>query len=100
SPPPISIHLKFKTSPIRLSFRPVYLDRCTFNAMEQQMSETTSPSTQRGLTDMEFAPKLPAFAGPEGIFYDFNYGCRVQVPVDGLRVRMTDLDTFNLVMDE
>jgi autotransporter strand-loop-strand O-heptosyltransferase len=68
--------------------------------MEQQMSETTSPSTQRGLTDMEFAPKLPAFAGPEGIFYDFNYGCRVQVPVDGLRVRMTDLDTFNLVMDE
>ena len=39
-------------------------------------------------------------SGPEGILYDFNYGCRVQVPVDGWRVRMTDLDTFNVLLDE
>lgn len=38
--------------------------------------------------------------GPEGILYDFNYGCRVQVPVDGWKVRMTDVDTFNLLLDE
>ena len=39
-------------------------------------------------------------SGPEGILFDFNYGCRVQVPVDGWLVRMTDLDTLNVLFDE
>ncbi|SAK43128.1 glycosyltransferase [Caballeronia fortuita] len=66
------------------------------------MSTITSPaSAQRGLTRSAFArPSLPHIAGPEGILYDFNYGCRVQVPVDGWRVRMVDLDTFSLIFDE
>ncbi|HEV7832808.1 MAG TPA: autotransporter strand-loop-strand O-heptosyltransferase [Caballeronia sp.] len=65
------------------------------------MSETEIRHTQRGRTETEFAkPGVPVLAGPEGIFYDFNYGCRVQVPVDGWQVRMTDLDTFNVLLDE
>ncbi|MEA3112006.1 MAG: hypothetical protein QOG58_1805 [Caballeronia sp.] len=65
------------------------------------MSETGIRHTQRGRTETEFAkPGVPVLAGPEGILYDFNYGCRVQVPVDGWQVRMTDLDTFNVLLDE
>lgn len=65
------------------------------------MNETETRHTQRGRTETEFArPGLPVLAGPAGILYDFNYGCRVQVPVDGWRVRMTDLDTFNVLLDE
>ncbi|CAN7171939.1 autotransporter strand-loop-strand O-heptosyltransferase [Caballeronia sp. LjRoot34] len=65
------------------------------------MSNTANTSTQRGRTETEFAkPGIPALTGPEGILYDFNYGCRVQVPVDGWHVRMTDLDTFNVLLDE
>jgi autotransporter strand-loop-strand O-heptosyltransferase len=69
--------------------------------LEQHVSETANPSTQRGRTETEFArPGVPAISGPEGILYDFNYGCRVQVPVDGWRIRMSDLDTFNVLLDE
>jgi autotransporter strand-loop-strand O-heptosyltransferase len=65
------------------------------------MNETETRHTQRGRTETEFAqPGIPSQTGPEGILYDFNYGCRVQVPVDGWRVRMTDLDTFNVLLDE
>ncbi|WP_438395203.1 autotransporter strand-loop-strand O-heptosyltransferase [Caballeronia sp. DA-9] len=65
------------------------------------MSETANQSKQRGRNETEFArPGALAFRGSEGIQFDFNYGCRVQVPVDGWRVRMTDLDTFNVLLDE
>ncbi len=65
------------------------------------MSETALSAAQRGLTESTFTqPGAPAFSGPEGILYDFNYGCRVQVPVAGWRVRMIDLDTHNVVFDE
>lgn len=65
------------------------------------MSGITPTRAQRGLTESAFArPGLPVFTGPEGILYDFNYGCRVRVPVDGWRVRMVDLDTHSLLFDE
>ena len=65
------------------------------------MNDTETRHTQRGRTETEFAkPGVPVLAGPEGILYDFNYGCRVQAPVDGWHVRMTDLDTFNVLLDE
>jgi autotransporter strand-loop-strand O-heptosyltransferase len=64
----------------------------------------TAPSfsnLQRGPYEASFANAgTPALRGPEGIFYDFNYGCRVQVPVSGWRVVMIDLDTHNTVFDE
>ncbi|WP_321946278.1 autotransporter strand-loop-strand O-heptosyltransferase [Paraburkholderia sp. J10-1] len=60
-----------------------------------------SPGAQRGLQSTAFAqPGPPALAGLEGIRYDFNFGCRVQVPKDGWRVRMHDLDTANVLFDE
>ncbi|WP_293034489.1 autotransporter strand-loop-strand O-heptosyltransferase [Paraburkholderia sp.] len=43
---------------------------------------------------------IPALMGREGVRYDFNHGCRVQVPVAGWRVRMRDLDTNSIVYDE
>ncbi|RFU48988.1 autotransporter strand-loop-strand O-heptosyltransferase [Paraburkholderia sp. DHOC27] len=65
------------------------------------MSSPLSPSLQRGLPESSFASAgTPAFSGPEGIRYDFNYGCRVQVPVSGWRVVMLDLDTHNIIFDE
>ncbi|MFC0397563.1 autotransporter strand-loop-strand O-heptosyltransferase [Paraburkholderia rhizosphaerae] len=66
------------------------------------MSETVARTgTQHGLTESTFArPGTPVFNGPEGVRFDFNYGCRVQVPVDGWRVRMIDIDTHNVVFDE
>ncbi|CAG9250027.1 Glycosyltransferase TibC [Paraburkholderia unamae] len=64
-------------------------------------ASSASPGRQRGLQASAFAqPGAPALAGPEGIRYDFNYGCRVQVPQDGWRVRMHDLDTANVLFDE
>lgn len=64
------------------------------------MGESSTHSAQRGHIETDFARPGPlAMEGPEGIRYDFNYGCRVQVPVDGWRVRMTDMDTFNVLMD-
>ncbi|CAB3766536.1 autotransporter strand-loop-strand O-heptosyltransferase [Paraburkholderia humisilvae] len=65
------------------------------------MSETVRTGTQHGLTESSFTrPGTPVFNGPEGVRFDFNYGCRVQVPVDGWRVRMVDIDTHNVVFDE
>jgi autotransporter strand-loop-strand O-heptosyltransferase len=60
-----------------------------------------SQRSGRGLQAASFAqPGAPALLGPEGIRYDFNYGCRVQVPKSGWRVLMHDLDTANVVFDE
>jgi len=49
---------------------------------------------------MEKGPAEPVFSGPEGIRFDFNYGCRVQVPVSGWRVKMVDTDTFTVLFNE
>ncbi|WP_322041918.1 autotransporter strand-loop-strand O-heptosyltransferase [Paraburkholderia sp. J67] len=70
----------------------------------QSAPETPEVSDrQRGRLAASFARvDAPLFSGPEGIRFDFNYGCRVQVPQmsnAGWRVRMHDLDTQNLVFD-
>ncbi len=46
-------------------------------------------------------PERPTQTGPRGIRYDFNEGCRVAVPESGhpWRVRLTDLDTGNMLFD-
>jgi autotransporter strand-loop-strand O-heptosyltransferase len=57
-------------------------------------------NSQYGFTETEFAKPGPlSMQGPEGIRFDFNYGCRVQIPVSGWRVRMSDLDTFNVLLE-
>ncbi|SIO40166.1 autotransporter strand-loop-strand O-heptosyltransferase [Paraburkholderia phenazinium] len=42
----------------------------------------------------------PSCAGPYGIRYDFNYGCRVQVPAGDWRVRLTDIEADVVLFDE
>lgn len=48
-------------------------------------------------------PALPTQKGPEGIRYDFNYGCRVQVPMlsegKAWRVRLSDTLTGNVIFE-
>ncbi|HEY4295598.1 MAG TPA: autotransporter strand-loop-strand O-heptosyltransferase [Paraburkholderia sp.] len=54
--------------------------------------------------DVAVAPFVDAGAltqeGPEGIRYDFNYGCRVQVAGGGWRVRLVDLEADVVLFDE
>ncbi len=48
-------------------------------------------------------PASPTQAGPEGILYDFNFGCRVQVPVlsngNLWHIRLTDTFTGNIIFE-
>ncbi|WP_322102786.1 autotransporter strand-loop-strand O-heptosyltransferase [Paraburkholderia sp. J41] len=65
-----------------------------------QPANACAAYAQRGVHTASFAQLgAPVLPGPEGIRFDFNYGCRVQVPRDGWRVRMRDLDTGNVVFD-
>jgi autotransporter strand-loop-strand O-heptosyltransferase len=70
-------------------------------AQRPDHSTTRSPAAPRGLDAASFGrPDWPALLGREGVRYDFNYGCRVQVPVAGWRVRMRDLDTNNVILHD
>ncbi len=42
---------------------------------------------------------LPTQEGPDGLRFDFNLGCRVQVPPGKWRVRLRDLDTGNTLYE-
>ncbi len=42
---------------------------------------------------------LPTQAGPQGLRFDFNLGARVQVPAGDWRVRLSDLDTGNVLFE-
>lgn len=48
-----------------------------------------------------FVPPAPPAtqAGPHGIRFDFNDGCRVVLPEGGWRVRLRDLDTGNVIFE-
>ena len=41
----------------------------------------------------------PTRAGPRGIRYDFNLGCRVTLPEGDWRIRLRDLDTGNILYE-
>jgi autotransporter strand-loop-strand O-heptosyltransferase len=41
----------------------------------------------------------PTQRGPRGIRFDYNLGCRVSLPEGNCRVRLTDLDTGNLLYE-
>jgi autotransporter strand-loop-strand O-heptosyltransferase len=42
-------------------------------------------------------PQMPDMFGPENIRYDFNLGCRVQLPEGKWFIRLRDLDTDNVL---
>jgi autotransporter strand-loop-strand O-heptosyltransferase len=60
-------------------------------------------TTHRAATPLEEAPPpdTPTQAGPYGIMFDFNDGCRVWVPeaAHAWRVRLRDLDTDNILFE-
>lgn len=49
------------------------------------------------------AAQKPTQKGPEGIRYDFNNGCRVELPVltggEKWKLRFSDLETFNIIFE-
>ncbi|MGJ4888789.1 autotransporter strand-loop-strand O-heptosyltransferase [Bradyrhizobium sp. HKCCYLRH3099] len=65
------------------------------------------PSVTREAVDRLEKPRLsppsalPTQEGPRGLRFDFNDGCRVMLPDNGQpwRVRMSDLETANLLFD-
>ena len=40
---------------------------------------------------------VPTQEGPRGIRFDFNFGCRITLPAGAWRVRLSDLDTGNIL---
>jgi autotransporter strand-loop-strand O-heptosyltransferase len=56
----------------------------------------TSADTARTLPT---APAIPTQPGSHGVWFDFNAGCRVRLPRGTWRVRITDLDTDELLLD-
>lgn len=61
------------------------------------MAIQTQPEPEPNLLPPK--PPVPTQIGPEGIRFDFNDGCRVQLPPGHWRVRFSDLDTFNVLYD-
>ena len=59
----------------------------------------TPPGTVEGVAPAVAA--LPTQKGPKGILFDFNDGCRVELPEAGhsWRVRLSDLDTGNILFE-
>ena len=71
---------------------------------------TGVPPAQTASVVQQVPPKMfvdevvtPTQAGPEGIRYDFNNGCRVEVPQlshdQSWRIRLSDLDTGNVIYE-
>jgi len=84
------------------------------NVTDIQQNSATTPSddNQAGVSaqpvsaatevkKQNFAPssELPTQLGPQGIRYDFNDGCRVWLPEGDWRVRISDMDTGNIVFE-
>jgi autotransporter strand-loop-strand O-heptosyltransferase len=53
----------------------------------------------KGRVERSEPAAVPTQEGPLGLRYDFNDGCRVQLPEGDWRVRLSDLDTGNILYD-
>ncbi len=66
--------------------------------------QTLSPDKNTSLAPSPYPPvfAIPTQAGPKGIRFDFNAGCRVKLPLqDGVtwRIKLRDLDTGNVLFE-
>jgi autotransporter strand-loop-strand O-heptosyltransferase len=64
----------------------------------------TAPATPAAQPDPPKRPypppaEMPTQRGPAGIRYDFNDGCRVTLPEGNWRVRLSDIDTGNILYE-
>ena len=66
------------------------------------IAEKTFPVPQAAKIFADPTPQ-PTQEGPEGIRFDFNHGCRVEVPVlpngEHWRIRFSDLETSNVIFE-
>ena len=65
------------------------------NAKPEQ-SDETKPADKPTFVG---ASPIPTQEGPLGIRYDFNLGCRVALPEGKWTIRLTDLDTGNILFE-
>src|SRR5438105_541709 len=61
-----------------------------------------SPEPAPGAAHSAYPPPAaaPTQEGPRGIRFDFNLGCRVTVPEGDWHVRLSDLDTGNILFEK
>jgi len=63
-------------------------------------SKSIETPTKKMFVDV---PQKPTQKGPEGILFDFNYGCRIEVPPlpDGQewRIKLSDVETGNTIYE-
>jgi len=63
--------------------------------------DASPPPTENGSSHPIFPiHEAPVLSGPQGILYDFNYGCRVKVSGGGWRVRIRDEEAGVVLFDE
>lgn len=60
---------------------------------------TSGSSTSAGASAYPPPAPVPTQAGPKGMRFDFNQGCRVMLPKGDWRVRLSDLDTGNILYE-
>jgi autotransporter strand-loop-strand O-heptosyltransferase len=70
-------------------------------APEVTVQEAAAQASASGTEKRAYpAPaEIPTQKGPRGIRYDFNDGCRVMLPEGNWRVRLSDLDTGNILFE-
>jgi autotransporter strand-loop-strand O-heptosyltransferase len=70
--------------------------------LDQSLPLSDGPPAQSssGSPPQVDVPAQPTQLGPHGIRYDFNEGCRVQVPDGNFRVQLRDLDTASILFDQ
>lgn len=79
-----------------LSIVSVGMDQCT--AVSGSASKPVASAA--GKSSFPLPPSLPTQPGPNGILFDFNDGCRVQVPADrDYVVVLRDLNTNNILFN-
>ena len=66
---------------------------------DDQQNPLSSAPTEPPKQNFVPAPELPTQLGSHGIRYDFNDGCRLLLPEGNWRVRISDLDTGNIVFE-
>lgn len=65
----------------------------------EPMVEATSSANETIKPAYPPAASMPTQAGPAGIHFDFNLGARVLIPQGDFRVRLSDLDTGNILFE-
>jgi autotransporter strand-loop-strand O-heptosyltransferase len=86
---------------------PVLAERPVSESKGQSLAGPVQVQSTNGSAQVEpkrpfpLPAEVPTQVGPEGLRFDFNFGCRVTLPnsEEEWRVRLSDLDTGNIVFE-